>query len=364
MSEQEQSKSNIGEKIMELLDIDSVYGWYNGEDEPRLSKDSVRGGGRRDLEQKCLMGEIPISDVFIMEALIKLSVATVDMIRDTLVIMKREMPRQNIVTPDRSGVKSRLNALCAVAIVYKHDFNYHGRRYQFYTLAKEGLYHWSHRTGRKCESYDQYLNQCSKQTLMGKLSASYVAVQYAMALGSRVKDISSNIMVMLSKAPVSTTTLSTKVYCKDSDNKKYLIHFEPLYFICDERIHTEKENLELLLERVRELQRRINYEKNEYSRDASAGGMRSYQDVKLVLIVENRWALGKAVELINTYAYELLNEVWFTTTEIVRDSGDVLKSFISIRVMPSSTGESEKASLKYGFTVAKHDILLSDDSEH
>lgn len=362
MGEQEQSQSvknnTKGSKILELLNLDSMYGWYNADDEPKLSADSIRGGGRRDLELKCLMGEIPISDVFIMEALIKLSVATVDMVKDMLELMKKEMPRQNITTPDRAGVKSRLNALCAVAIVYKHDFKFHGRRYQFYTLAKEGFLHWSHRTGRKCEGYDQYLNQCSKQILMGKLSAAYVSVQYAMALENCIKDISSNIMVMLSKTPISTMTLASKVYIKKPDGLKYIIHFEPLYFVRDERLDTEKDHDERQVARIRELWRRFNYEKNEHSRDAKSGQL-CYRDVRLVFIVENKTSLGKAVELINSNIPEMLNDVWFTTTEIIRESDDVFGCFIHIKIMQSA----EDGTLKYGFSLAKHDVLLNKTNE-
>lgn len=348
--ETEEEKGKSGSvKILQYLDARQVYEW-SPEREPVLAK-RPPSYGLMSLEERVARDDITINDSFILEALMKLSVASESMIMDELAMLKIAKPQVKI--PEFSTLRARLCALYEARMIFKFQYRGQDERWEYiYTLAQPGLYYLEKRIPVSDSLYDLKLNLAPKKELMERLAAAYVSVTYAKYALKNVDniyacDIRSNEFRRLAKE--DRFTIASQVYI-DTQDRKYLLHFEPAFGSFDARRESMDDRQCFLEKRVAQLLRRCSYE-TDLTVEKNSSEKR-YSEVILVFVTSDSADMISAEKLLK--GSEWADRVWFTTPTVAAMLNDIPHSFVKFRQhSPSADGTPHMSRL-----FVRHSSLL------
>ena len=336
-------------KILQYLDTGRVYEW-SPEKEPVLAR-RPPSYGLMSLEERVARDDITISDSFILEALMKLSVASESMIMDELAMMKLAKPQVKV--PEFPALRVRLGALYEARLIFKFQYKGQDGKWEYiYTLAQPGLYYLEKRIPVSDSLYDLKFNLASKKEMIERLAAAYVSVTYAKFALQNVKDIyacdiRSNEYRRLAKE--DRFTIASQVYI-DTQDRKYLLHFEPVFGSFDARREDMEDRQRFLEKRVAQLLRRCSYEA-ELTVEKSSSEKR-YSEVILIFVTSDSTDMINAEKLLK--GSEWADRVWFTTPTVAAMLNDIPHSFVKFRQhSPSADGTPHMSRL-----FVRHSSLL------
>ena len=344
-------------KVKEAFMAPAEYGWYDGSNTPvpvMVSASSLAA-----IEQKQMYGQIRTPDVFILRAVVMLGYATPDMVVKCLKVLRKiEGGEKAIPVPDKGDLVMRLYDLVNMGILYRYCFKIAGEERDIYSISYIGSSFYNHMAGidYRQDSFDKAYNNIPGMMKMRRLSSSYVTIAYASAVSDMVTKVKSNDIVKFSDG---TCILYNRLELKTAEGKEYVLIFEPAFRFFDGSLLSEADNEENLLCRLRDIKRHIDYRRN-MTTSIDGEKVARYSGVYLVLLVEDKAALDRAVRIVNTYYPELLECVWFTTTNAFKMLGNPRMSFFTIEV---TAVEDNTEEVKYRLMPAFHKDLLTEKME-
>lgn len=306
-------EKNIVIGILNSLKKNSKYMYFD-DMEFKASKD-VRDVMPESIEFKVAMGTFSTSDYLILKEVHNLGITNPQTLLKRLAIQKKNHPERDYPCYSYNELYSRMRFLVRQGLLFSFEFIDSLKRSMFVFCCR--MYGWRVYKNKLQlpDVYDRDVVFKAETEVFKRLASN--AVAYSFALSPMISLVDTNIYYTYDER--SRAYIYARASLGDTEKTDYII--EPIYFNIDNRVTTEQENENYIMNRLNQMEKVIQH----LSKETNA---------KLILCVENYDGLGKLLKLIKTREVEFyINNCYYTSENVLFDSKDVLsRSFLSLYI--------------------------------